>query len=1160
MDETNILQFMVVRAPTIQPTPTVERICIRDSELTSAGRQDIDLFSTVSSSEIGMKVYNSVFCTPLTEPPTPPTKQISDFVEALVLGLPSITPQCPNQPSEAGLEILGQRTSVVRNGVYYLLPHQFEDLDAQLVARLLRIVHLLQAAIATDADAPDDTELDLSAMRADLCALLDAETLDAALFDDGNYLSWYREIRRALFDQLYTLYILRRAVGVDLNPVMIGLRALHTLEALAFDEVVKRVADRHSVEGQEQYIIEVLAYLYPSVEGWDYAEMPADFPLVSTREDLAEYFSATPVVHPLFARLHRFRQPFNDIAPLGVGDLKVVKQKLIEYHAGEIAHIDNIMSRELKSRVHRVLEKTEDIFTSSTEQSSDTQRDLQTTDRFELKHEAEQVVKTDTSLNAGLSVNATFTGGAYSIVSGVTGSFAYTRSRTDEAKVASNFARDVVEKAVKRIQTKVSQSRTTTTTFETEETATHTFDNKVGTEHVSGIYRWVDKKYESQIYNYGKRMMFEFVLPEPAAFYIESRLRAYQAQLNVPQPPDVPQFRALPVSVSGLNPSDINETKFAELERIYDLSEFTFPARIKTVTLVNPETGQVLFREQDIDFDDEWYAKSFSCQIGAKGYQITKLKLDGSLYWRRANEGRWRDQNLVKFSMNGTELWGGAHENTKYLALFSPNDDAVPKHGPYLLADDPSTLTLGFQDIVRYSLVISTELTLSDAALLDWQEQVLSKVRAVEQAKVDSDNNDLRQSYQSQLATYRNQIAQLEATAVNDLLRGGSEAANRQVIIQELKRQCLAMLTSAFDANSATDPEDDLLTDVDATGERDVKFRYRRMDVVQKPNATTPTSAAVDFKIDFADAKYPLPDVAKARLKGRYVQFLEQAFEWHQLSYVCYPYFWTATPKWIQLMNNEDLTDPFFSDFLQAGSTRVLLAVTPTYDDAVLHYLATGEPWEGGPAPVIGDPLHIPLHEELRKQQDDLAGAVEEGEPWRFTLPTSLVWLQADGALPEFNPDPDAGSGAPGLWTGTAHQATLSTLATDQTAWTDWPAAATWQVPIPDWAADVDINFALNPGVVGGDVWGELRLNIGGSVTAASMFDVNYEADSRNFPEQNVMIIGDSHPIPPDVRGKTVSVKMQARMLEPAKHPGRLEANRGCHVNGQMNFKRRPTT
>ena len=40
---------------------------------------------------------------------------------------------------------------------------------------------------------------------------------------------------------------------------------------------------------------------------------------------------------------------------------------------------------------------------------------------------------------------------------------------------------------------------------------------------------------------------------------------------------------------------------------------------------------------------------------------------------------------------------------------------------------------------------------------------------------------------------------------------------------------------------------------------------------------------------------------------------------------------------------------------------------------------------------MIGDPLFIPLHEELRRQQDDLYNAVPEGAPWTFVLPKVLA-------------------------------------------------------------------------------------------------------------------------------------------------------------------------
>jgi hypothetical protein len=138
----------------------------------------------------------------------------------------------------------------------------------------------------------------------------------------------------------------------------------------------------------------------------------------------------------------------------------------------------------------------------------------------------------------------------------------------------------------------------------------------------------------------------------------------------------------------------------------------------------------------------------------------------------------------------------------------------------------------------------------------------------------------------------------------------------------------------------------------------------------------------------------PVPNLEASKEKGSVVQFLEQAFEWNKLSYIPYPYFWTVPRRWYELLSRSDRVDPFFSAFLQAGSIRVLLAVTPAYNHAVMHYIATGQPWEGGPSPVIGDPLFVPLYEEIREQQDDLVHATPDGAAWTFSLPTSLVYLE----------------------------------------------------------------------------------------------------------------------------------------------------------------------
>lgn len=36
----------------------------------------------------------------------------------------------------------------------------------------------------------------------------------------------------------------------------------------------------------------------------------------------------------------------------------------------------------------------------------------------------------------------------------------------------------------------------------------HSFDNSAGSGNISGVYQWVTKVYEAQVFNYGLRVMF----------------------------------------------------------------------------------------------------------------------------------------------------------------------------------------------------------------------------------------------------------------------------------------------------------------------------------------------------------------------------------------------------------------------------------------------------------------------------------------------------------------------------------------------------------------------------------------------------------------------------------------------------------------------------
>ena len=941
-EKANVFQFMVIRAPNSIEPKTSQRAYIKDED---------DLFSARSTSKISRMVYQKVFCEnpPLSRGsrfPIPPPAS-AGIIAALLETLTVFEPACPTPDNVGALEALRDRTYFTAPGGFYILPDRLAHLQAPLVRPLPAVLNVLHAPPLTTGGV-----LNAPGLIKRLSQIFDDTPLiDVVFTRDHVYTEAVAAATRELFDTLYLLYILRRRISVNLEHMIEGLRALHVLQAIARDPLA-----------------------------------------IVSLDDLQAYLSATPILHPLFGRLHRFREPFSTLRPIGIGDLKVVKQWLCCYKAGDFAHVENVLAGETKVRVHRRLEKTEELFSSSSEKHEETERDTQSTDRFELKREAESVIKQDLAVNANAAV--TYTYGM--IVANVTAGMAYTRSQTDQNKSADNFSREVLDKAVKRIQTRVSEQRSTTKIFETEETNSHTLTNLPANGHISGIYRWLDKEYRAQLFNYGKRLMFEFILPEPAAFFVEARLRAYEGQVDVPQPPKP----VLPTSADlGFTSDAIDEDRFNQLRLHYDLADFSYPLEAKSVAFKDLKTEQA-FIEGGTNLPKTWVSKSYGCDLRSVGYNVTALVVEGSLGFNSngsdgtATPVALASRNLFSIWLDGTELfyqnYDGANFHSFHVPNYVPKDAALHAITPYELTADKVDLVIGTQNVEFFHLQISARLTLSSKALAEWRRKVYERVYKAEQGRLDKLDAAAAQAYQVQMATYHNRLGELRTTTVNDLLQGQSDAFNRQLIGKELKRLCLATLTRDFD----TDPADDITTAIDAMGTRQVAFTHRHMAVTEQPDATAPVSADVQFDVVSKTVGYPAPQLVASAAIARHIQFLEQAFDWQQMAYVFYPYFWATPPKWIDLMSRSDAADANMSAFLQAGSCKVLLAVSSAYDDSVLHYLATGEPWEGGPAPVIGDPLYVPLYEEMRRQQDDLDGATPEGKTWTFTVPTSLVYLE----------------------------------------------------------------------------------------------------------------------------------------------------------------------
>ena len=138
----------------------------------------------------------------------------------------------------------------------------------------------------------------------------------------------------------------------------------------------------------------------------------------------------------------------------------------------------------------------------------------------------------------------------------------------------------------------------------------------------------------------------------------------------------------------------------------------------------------------------------------------------------------------------------------------------------------------------------------------------------------------------------------------------------------------------------------------------------------------------------------PYFDFPKSAERGSFIRFFEQAFEWDQIQYVFYPYYWARKDRWISMFMRSE-TDTQFLEFLQAGSARVVVPVRPGFEHAIFHYLECGKIWEGNDEPPkINSPLYVPIITEIEERTDRSQGEIPVGDPWETHIPTPLVILR----------------------------------------------------------------------------------------------------------------------------------------------------------------------
>lgn len=571
------------------------------------------------------------------------------------------------------------------------------------------------------------------------------------------------------------------------------------------------------------------------------------------------------------------------VKPVGVGDLLVVRQQLKGYRAGEVAHIENILRGEEQTRKVRRLETVEESTLTEQETTRVEERDLQSTERFEMQRESQNVQAAQGRLS-GNSLQSPGYGPIVQFESNAETQL--TGSQMLSKRTATNYSKDVTSRAASRVTERVRTQIVRRTVRQFEEETGHAFENKTGNGHIVGIYQWVDKVYQAQIYNYGKRLFYDLVVPEPAAFLLHAfaRNQAEGQGLVKPEPFTVPRPDG---TQRTLQPDDITDTNYA-----YYVARYQAPG---------------------VQAPPEAYITLSKVMVGAKEPQPQMMELVVPAGYEPATRSFW----LVQFWDPSSRGW--------LSDTFRESLDINISNGRYW------RVQMGCRR--------------NDSLYRQWQ---LDTYEA------------LFEAYERQMADYEERLANLRAGLRVGAL--GQSAEQKRVLERtELKKACITLFT---------EQQFDLFNGIDSPADKPVL--------------------------------YPQLNLTNAAAQGRYIRFFEQAFEWEQLMYHFYPYFWGRKEQWWHKATLED-RDPLFAEFLKAGAARVLVPVRPGFEKAIVHYMETGELWDGNDLPPINSPLYVPLLEELRSQMP--SQEVPYGEPWEVRLPTTLVLARQSDTLPQWKQD-----------------------------------------------------------------------------------------------------------------------------------------------------------
>ncbi len=470
---------------------------------------------------------------------------------------------------------------------------------------------------------------------------------------------------------------------------------------------------------------------------------------------------------------------------VSVGELHLIEEVSYTYDMADIAYVENVMQSEHRSRLHEIRTKEETEDYSETETSETSVNELKTTEQFEI----EEAMNKASSSAQSASVGTQFTASYGPVSASGQASASASASQSEAQSRASNYAKEIIERTVNEVSKNVKSSRRFTSNITVIERNRHGFDNRLGTGHVVGVYRYLNRKAELNTVNYGRRLMLEFIVPEPATSMIHT--------LADTTPPGVALDPPKPFEFSegiALRPDHImpdNYEQFMDMYEVRDLppppaaymkipSSFTVQAVDKT----EYNADDFANKENNPDHEEAKIGRDagkVSINI-PDGYHLTKLQMSVAFSARQDGSPPTLSREWVRVacdrSVKTIRNYPGTGDREE-IAELSPT-----KH--------EGSIDVAWAATVRYGIAVSlsAECALTDSGLKAWQIAIWQELHTAYLAE--------KRAFDSQLAYVQSTQSKFE----------DSPLMNRLTEARELKRSVVSMLTEQdFGMFGSIDPQ-----------------------------------------------------------------------------------------------------------------------------------------------------------------------------------------------------------------------------------------------------------------------------------------------------------------------------------------------------------------